>query len=195
MGLWDSSDWTPHRCQSVSTLGPSAAWEDGSFCPILKYHEKWFAVDLDEQQNPELESDNGPIKSCLFWCGGEKCAPSQGIVLSRCPAYFQGIKTANCLCELYPHCMFDDDGLSHAAAGDESTVDRRPNSMVTSARAKRAILQNHKIRALMHVREALSVNLYAEFQAENKWEICQSFFVCIKEAWDQQWGAAAGLTS
>lgn len=64
--------------------------------------------------------------------------------------------------------MFDDDGLSHTAAGDQSAVDRQPNSMVTSARANRAILQNHKILALMHVREALSVNLSAEFHAENK---------------------------
>lgn len=70
------------------------------------------------------------------------------------------------LCEIYPHCIFDDEGLSHAAAGNESTRDRRPNSMVTSARANRAILQNYNILAL--VGEALNVNLSAEFHAENK---------------------------
>lgn len=46
------------------------------------------------------------------------------------------------------------------------TEDR--NSMVTGAGANRAILQNYNSLALMHVREALNVNLSAEFHAENK---------------------------
>lgn len=68
--------------------------------------------------------------------------------------------------EIYPHCIFDDEGLSHAAAGNESTSDRRPNSMVTTACANRAILQKYNILAL--VGEALSVNLSAEIHTENK---------------------------
>lgn len=46
--------------------------------------------------------------------------------------------------------------------------DKRPNSIVTSASANRAILQNYNSLALMHVREALNMNLSAEFHAENK---------------------------
>ena len=40
--------------------------------------------------------------------------------------------------------------------------------MVSGTGANGAILQNYNSLALMHVREALSVNLSAEFHTENK---------------------------
>lgn len=43
---------------------------------------------------------------------------------------------------------------------------RGPNSVVTGAGAKRAILQNYNSLALMRVSEALNMNLSAEFHAE-----------------------------
>lgn len=64
--------------------------------------------------------------------------------------------------------MFDDEGLNHATAGNDSTRDKKTNSIVTIASANRAILQNYNSLAVMHVREALSMNLSVEFQAENK---------------------------
>lgn len=45
---------------------------------------------------------------------------------------------------------------------------KKTNSIVTAASAKRAPLQNYNSQSMMHVREALNMNLSAEFHAENK---------------------------
>ena len=45
---------------------------------------------------------------------------------------------------------------------------KKTNSIVTVASANRAILQNYNSLAVMHAREALTMNLSAEFHAENK---------------------------
>lgn len=64
--------------------------------------------------------------------------------------------------------MSDDEGLSHATAGKDSTRDKKTNSVVTAAIANRAILQNYNSLAVMHVREAHRINLSAKFHAQNK---------------------------
>lgn len=84
------------------------------------------------------------------------------------PCSLQGIKnSANCLREIYPHCIFD-----HAwprpihGAGTESETDGPPSSVATGSRANRALLQNRNTMAAARARGGTRVNLSAEFHAE-----------------------------
>lgn len=178
--LWDSSHWTPSGFSLYCTSVCLGGWIL-LFNPLISWGMIWCWPGRLAKPGVEGQITATDVQSnhICFIAEKERVHSHTGLdslvtlwIYLFIYLFFDKTgywNSANCLCiEIYPHCIFDDEGLSHATVGNDSAGDKRRNSIVTGASAKRAILQNYNSLALMHVSEALNMNLSAEFHAENK---------------------------